>query len=85
VGKVALPLEKKVGSLKIVLSPDGSIEGTVENQGLSPTFEWRRNLQSFKGAGASIENTTIKLYFNRNQKWPLTLAIVRHLHGSPSG
>jgi hypothetical protein len=40
----------------------------LKNQGLRLTFKWRRNFRRFKGAGASIENTTIKLHFNKMQR-----------------
>ena len=40
--------------------------GSVENQGLCAlwsTFKWGRNFQSFKEAGAFIENTIIQASF----------------------
>jgi hypothetical protein len=46
----------------------------LKNQGLRPTFKWRRNFRRFKGAGASIENTTIKLHFNRYPRLELKMA-----------
>jgi fucose permease len=32
------------------------------------TFKWGRNFQSFKEAGAFLENTTIKLHFNNSKR-----------------
>jgi hypothetical protein len=47
-----LPGKASIISLLLVVFLE-AIEENVENQGLCPTFKWRRNLHSFYRAGVS--------------------------------